>query len=268
MQKVYNGMKVNFLTVIDDKRFHKNGDCHQGYYLCKCECGNEKLIKDTSLCTGRIRDCGCGEFLRKRHIGEKYGTMEVIDAYREKRNNRICIFLKCKCSVCGTEKTFIASDIKNKNFSVCRCNEKRKHSKRNKFIGIDNRLVYCWKNMIDRCYNEFEKCYNLYGGRGIIVCDEWKNSANAFFKWAMSNGYADNLTIDRIDPNGNYCPENCRWITKEEQTRNTTKTRKFEWKGKLLTVAEIARIENISQFTLYCRLNRGLTIQEAVRKNE
>ena len=118
--------------------------------------------------------------------------------------------------------------------------------------------------MISRCYDETNFQYLYYGARGISVCDDWRNSLKSFCDWALANGYEENLTIERIDYNNNYCPSNCKWIPKDQQSRNTRRNRIYEWKGKSLTVAEISRIENISQFTLYCRLNRGLSIEDAV----
>lgn len=263
MAKVYLGMKVNYLTVIDSKRIHKDNDYTQGYYLCKCECGNIKQIKSHSLTTGKIRDCGCGEFMRRKHIGKKYGNWEVIDAYRETRSDKINIVLKCKCIVCGKETLKVASNIKHCETQYCRHNEKKQQSKSIK-LNVPNKLRICWRNMNKRCYEETDIQYPNYGGRGIKVCDEWHNSLKVFVDWALNSGYSDNLTIERIDVNGNYCPENCTWIPKEQQSRNTRKSRIFEWKGQFLTVAEIARMENISQYTLYCRLNKGISIKDSV----
>lgn len=264
MSKVYSGMKVNFLTVIDDKRIHKDGDYRQGYYLCRCECGNVKEIKDHSIQTGKIRDCGCGEFIRRKHIGKQYGTMKVLDAFREVRCNKINIVLKCKCIVCGREKKILSSNLKKHNLKTCSHNKDSRPRAKQIKLKVPSRLRNCWKRMIARCYDETNLQFFYYGARGIRICDEWRNSLKSFCDWALNNGYEDNLTIERMDYNKNYCPENCKWIPKEEQSRNTRRNRIYEWKGKTLTVAEISRMENISQFTLYCRLNRGLSIEDAV----
>lgn len=82
------------------------------------------------------------------------------------------------------------------------------------------RIYKIWQGMRQRCNNPNDKNYEQYGGRGIKVCAEWDNGSEAFIKWSLQNGYADNLSIDRIDTNGNYCPDNCRWATSTEQIRN------------------------------------------------
>ena len=107
--------------------------------------------------------------------------------------------------------------------------------------------------------------YEHYGGRGISVCDEWKNDFMAFYNWAMENGYTDNLSIDRIDVNGNYCPENCRWADSHTQSNNKRNNRYLEIDGKKKTIAEWAKISGIHPQTITDRIDKsGLTPKEAV----
>ena len=105
----------------------------------------------------------------------------------------------------------------------------------------------------DRCYNARSKAYKHYGGRGITVCDEWRKSFTAFREWAMSNGYADGLTIDRTDNDGGYLPENCRWSTRKEQARNRSNTLRFG----SVPLVEIAEQTGIAYKTLSGRLKRN-----------
>ena len=104
--------------------------------------------------------------------------------------------------------------------------------------------------MKQRCYYEKHMHFKHYGGRGIRVCDEWKDDFQAFYDWALPNGYADNLTIDRIDVNGNYEPSNCRWADIITQENNRTNNRKFEYDGEVLTLSQIARKYGISRSNL------------------
>ena len=108
--------------------------------------------------------------------------------------------------------------------------------------------------MIGRCYIKSFKGYGNYGGRGITVCEEWRNSFEAFYDWAMSNGYADNLTIDRKDNNGNYCSENCRWITNKEQQNNKRNNRLITYKGKTQTMQQWADELGIDSRMIYNRI--------------
>lgn len=97
--------------------------------------------------------------------------------------------------------------------------------------------------------------YKDYGGRGITICDEWENSFQAFFDWAMANGYRDDLTIDRIDVNGNYCPKNCRWITNQEQASNRRTCHNLTYNGETHNLKEWAKIIGINYSTLRARIN-------------
>lgn len=133
--------------------------------------------------------------------------------------------------------------------------------------GMYNTKLYkAWNNMISRCYCSSFKNFRNYGGRGITVCDEWKNSFVAFMTWAMANGYEEHLTIDRINVNGNYEPSNCRWITNEAQQLNKRTSRFVTFNGETHTVKEWSVITGIHPRTLACRLDRGWTPEKALTK--
>ena len=122
--------------------------------------------------------------------------------------------------------------------------------------------------MHTRCEKPNHINYNLYGGRGIAVCDEWsgKDGFKNFHKWAMSNNWRPGLTLDRIDNDKGYSPDNCHFATQREQVRNRRTTKLYDYKGFRLMVSEIAEIENISSESLRYRLNKGITIQEAIKQ--
>lgn len=128
------------------------------------------------------------------------------------------------------------------------------------------RLHTIWHSMYCRCYYPTTNGYNRYGGREIKVCDEWKKSEGFvnFYNWAIANGYQEDLTLDRIDVNGNYEPSNCRWITKQEQQLNMRSNKYITYKGERKIQAELCREYNVSATTLNDRLKRGWTLEEAL----
>jgi hypothetical protein len=131
--------------------------------------------------------------------------------------------------------------------------------------GTGTRLYEIWCCMKKRCYNPKDKRFKNYGGRGITVCDEWKNDYLTFKLWATSNGYQDDLTIDRISVDGNYCPENCRWATAKEQMRNTTRNHFVTAFGETKTIAEWSENTGIHPDVIKDRLNKlHWTPEEAV----
>lgn len=110
--------------------------------------------------------------------------------------------------------------------------------------------------MKDRCYNEHNKQYKDYGGRGIKICDDWLNNNTLFFNWSMENGYTDNLTIDRINVNGNYEPSNCRWITKKQQNRNSRKNVNFTYNNETHCLSEWCEVLGLNYGTVLSRINK------------
>ena len=139
-----------------------------------------------------------------------------------------------KCGFCGTNFKANTNDINRGYIKSCGCYQKRRVSETHKTHGKRHtRLYKIWINIKDRVLNPKNKRYNDYGGRGITICDDWKNDFISFYNWAMSNGYSDGLSLDRIDNDGNYEPDNCRWTTKTIQSRNQRirKNNKTGYKG-------------------------------------
>lgn len=131
--------------------------------------------------------------------------------------------------------------------------------------GTGTRLHQAWQNMKARCYRKSTREYCNYGGRGISICDEWLNSFEPFKEWALSNGYKDDLTLDRIDNNGNYEPSNCRWITNQEQQHNKRTNRLITFNGITKTLTQWAKEMNLTVKGLETRLDRcGWNIEKAL----
>ena len=155
--------------------------------------------------------------------GKQFGRLTVIcEGEKARSGERMWI---CKCSCGNITKPIKSTCLRNGITQSCGCLHREIVSQaKATHQQSDTRLYSVWRGMKDRCFRPNAVNYKFYGGRGITVCDEWYNSFEAFYEWAMANGYAENLTIDRIDANGNYEPSNCRWITIQEQQRNRRKS--------------------------------------------
>lgn len=119
---------------------------------------------------------------------------------------------------------------------------------------LENRVYRIWIGIKQRCLNKKCNNYPNYGGRGITICDEWKNDFLKFYEWSINNGYKDFLSIERVDVNGNYEPNNCKWATKKEQARNRRSNHLLEYKNEIKCLYEFAEKYNINAKTLQRRL--------------
>lgn len=156
----------------------------------------------------------------KNYTGEKYGRLTVLNFSRKYKG---IYYWFCRCD-CGKIKELSIQDLKSGNTKSCGCLRKENPSR----IKINNlsgtRIHKIYHNMKTRCFNQKSERYKDYGERGIKICDEWLGKFvgfNNFCDWAFKNGYNENLTLDRIDNDGNYCPENCRWVDMKTQRRNS-----------------------------------------------
>ena len=202
--------------------------------------------------------------------GKKFGKLIVLEFSYEKFFN--CgtkhNYWLCKCE-CGNKKIISANNLKNNHTQSCGCLPKEKAKNNFTTHNLSNTLLYRkYSGIKRRCYNKNEKSYNNYGGRGIIMCDEWKNDFKAFYDWSMMHGYADNLTIDRIDVNGNYEPNNCRWITNKEQQNNKRNNHYITYNNETHTITEWAKKLNISVKALSWRVNnKKWSLEKAMTYN-
>ena len=198
-------------------------------------------------------------------IGQKYNSLTIIGF--EHRGK--CWFWKCQCD-CGKEIVAMPNKVRNGHTKTCGCGKvERCHALTEKYrithAGRGERLYYIWRGMKSRCTNNGNKDFSKYGGRGISVCNEWFCNYANFREWALKNGYRNDLTIDRIDVNGNYCPENCRWITLKEQSRNKRITIYVTVNGVTKPLSEMCEDYRIKYQSAYGLIHRkGWEPQEAI----
>lgn len=197
------------------------------------------------------------------HIGEKHNYLTIERFDHKGKNNQYYYLCSCKC---GNKKVVRYTHLTGGGVQSCGCILKESRSKKHGLWSFNKRLYKSWHTMIYRCENPKSTHYKVYGGRGISVCKEWHNPEE-FMKWALENGYNDNLTIDRIDVNGNYEPSNCRWITQLEQARNKRNNKKLKINGVEKCVTEWESIFGRSAETAKDRMSKGMTIEKAFSYN-
>ena len=256
------GKRYGKLTVL-----HKNPERNAAgcvMWECKCDCGNVKTYSTNSLNRGAVTSCGCGQVKMDDLTGQRFGRLTVIkvDRYEPKSHSTRWI---CKCD-CGKEKSVLASCLKDGKVTSCGCFSSEQKSKRTKTHGFGNedRLYRIWSGMKSRCYSECDRNFKRYGARGITVCPEWHKDFMAFREWSLSNGYQDDLSIDRIDNDGPYSPENCRWTSMKTQNNNRRTNVYITYRGETHTAAEWALITGIKAETLVSRKAHGWSDAECI----
>lgn len=195
--------------------------------------------------------------------GQRFGKLTVIGegGFYISPSGRKERTWKCKCD-CGNEVFLRVSNLRN-NTKSCGCLRKEVTSKNHKVHGkCFSRLHKVWLQMKGRCYNPNNSSYKNYGGRGIEICKEWKDSFQAFYDWSIANGYDETVergkcTLDRIDVNGNYEPSNCRWVSQKVQSRNKRQNIKVEFRGETKVLKDWALELGINYNTLYSRLHNS-----------
>lgn len=197
-------------------------------------------------------------------LGTKFGRWTVIGK-KIRRNNRTYILCKCDC---GTIKEVQYQNLRNGISTSCGCYHKELLRKQKYVHGEKHtRLYSTWIKMRHRCNSPNDSHYNSYGGRGIKVCDEWERSYQAFSEWAKANGYDESkswkeCSIDRIDNDKGYSPDNCRWVDYKTQANNRQNNIPITYKGMTKNVIEWSRELNISRNAIAYRYKKGLPLEE------
>lgn len=216
------GQKFGLLTVTGYAHGGKNSN-----WNCLCECGNERTIPMPNLKSGNTTTCGeCVTFESPNFIdrvGQRYGRLTVLSNVSKAKNikgkKQTRTNWYCLCD-CGNYKTIESGNLNSSHTQSCGClllDAITKHG-----CCAENKRLYCiWLGMIGRCYNPEHISYRWYGAKNRQVCEEWRE-VRGFFNWALVNGYAEDLTLERMESKGNYEPVNCEWIPLRFQNQNTT----------------------------------------------
>ena len=207
-------------------------------WLCRCDCGTERVVSAALLRKGESQSCGCLAKERRAEArkakleeltGQKFGRLTAVSRYGFDEFGRQ--LWNCECE-CGNTIVTHAYSLKQGHTKSCGCLKKEKainnlpdtptgeQCPAYKHGGEGTRLYRIWKGMKQRCYNPKTENYQNYGGRGITICDSWRCDFPAFRDWALANGYSDDLSIDRIDNDKGYGPDNCRWADRITQRAN------------------------------------------------
>lgn len=191
--------------------------------------------------------------------GQKFGRLTAIKKCGNTKEGKAIWLCTCEC---GNEVKVIGKDLRRKHTQSCGCLQKESSRSIHYKHGLaKTRINNIYHNMKQRCENKDNK---IYGGRGIQVCEEWKNDFQSFYDWAMSNGHTDELTIDRIDVNGNYEPSNCRWVPMKTQQNNRRNNHLVKINNEEKTLSEWSTIYNISINTIRTRLSRKWSDIDAI----
>lgn len=180
----------------------------------------------------------------QNHIGEIHGIYEIVEKLQAVAKDKHILY-KGKCTICGYEAIRPYSQFSSPSAIIKNCrhlNKKGKYKQLYTYKWANKRIGNIFNGIKDRCYNKKCKDYKWYGEKGIQIYEKWINNPKLFEEWALENGYADNLTIDRIDENKDYCPSNCRWITLEDNSKYKSTTSLIEVNGIIHTGKDWAKI--------------------------
>lgn len=244
-------------------------------WVCKCDCGKSTIVRTDSLTRGLTKSCGClaieaatGISRHQDLAGQRFGRLTAIEPSGRDKNSRAVIW-KCKCD-CGSVQYARSSSLNAGEVRSCGCLQRDVVAELNTTHGLSggrdqtNRLYRIWRNMKQRCTNPNATKYELYGGRGIKVCDGWQEY-EPFHEWATSNGYDDALTLERVDRDGHYEPNNCTWVSYKAQARNTVQNNLLTYKGKTMPLIEWVEKTGIKYSTLRSRVFvYGWSVERAI----
>lgn len=262
MQKIdLTGQRFGNVVVLNDSGNRATNK--KIIWHCLCDCGKEFDSTVDSLRRLREPSCGCKNHKKEMYIGYKVGKLTVTkDLGLDKEQKHIW---ECTCD-CGNTVVHSTSALNFGRILSCGCLKHETGKKLRKYNARDRKLYFRWNNIRERCYNPNNKAYKNYGGRGIEMCPEWQDDFYTFRDWAISNGYNESLSLDRIDNNKGYSPDNCRWATDKTQSNNRRSNRYITINGVTKTMMQWSEELNIPYSRIQSRLEAGWTAEDAVIK--
>lgn len=254
-----SGKRFGWLIVLGDSG--KRTSNKKILWHCLCDCGNTCDLSKDRLMKDVVPSCGCQNQKKAIHIGDRFGKLTVVETLGSVNGD---VVWKCMCD-CGKEHNVTTKALNFGQVKSCGCLKHEAGILKRKYNKRDRKLYFRWLNIRERCYNPNNPAYKNYGGRGIKMCAEWKADFYAFRDWAIENGYNDFLSIDRIDNDKDYSPDNCRWTTVKVQSNNRRSNRFIEIDGIKKTLSEWCNEYNIKYSTVQKRLYKyGWTEYDAV----
>lgn len=259
----------------EDRSISKQAQCQ--FWICHCDCGTIRSVVARNLSRRSSASCGC---LSKSYAnpiveGARFGRWTALKKVSphavDSEPNQIINKWLCQCD-CGNKRLVASTNLRNNSSRSCGCLKSERTKEAKTIHGQkDTRLYRLWAGIKARCFNPNVKAWEHYGGRGISLCQEWANDFSVFAEWAKENGYKDNLTIERRNVDGGYCPENCLFITQKEQGYNKRNTVYITAWSETKTIPEWfldsrvkAMLANkVTEDMFRKRLRRGWTIENA-----
>jgi hypothetical protein len=262
------GQRFGRLVVLSDAGNDGHG---QSRWRCLCDCGREAIVKAAYLRTGDTRSCGCAHLDRAAALnrgkklgpsghradlsGLRFGRWTVLGYHHTTADGKGAWLCRCDC---GTKRPVVGRDVRSGKSRSCGCLNIEETGRRSRTHGLSKTREYrIWGAMISRCYNPNVPHYGCYGGRGIRVCRRWRESFEAFL--ADVGACPAGMSIEREDVNGDYCPQNCRWATRLQQSQNRRNNIMLTLDGNTHCLAEWGRRLGLGKSALYSRLRKVLT---------
>lgn len=250
------GKRFGRLRVLDE--LPERGKNYSIKYLCRCDCGKFSIVSASNLRSGHAKSCGCYARERARNTaydltGKRFERLVVVRKDHEGKRGR---YWFCQCD-CGNTKIACGHDLMSGRTKSCGCfhADNAKLPKKITHGDTKTRIYREWSAMKRRCSPSYHG-HHIYFDRNIRVCTEWEQY-EPFKQWAFAHGYSDDLTLDRIDNDKGYCPENCRWITNKEQQNNRRNNRYVTFGGETKTLKQWSELQNIDYGTVKGRLRCG-----------